>query len=622
MLVPFGKYKGQDSTILIKDVPYYEWCKSNQELIRKYSKFFQSLESPEQTEIVEKIETTDANKFQQTFSTEEPELAAIPFGAKKKYKLTLGAIDKTTGEYVLPCNANKKNKYICPDCNKDLIFKKGAIRDPYFSHYSEKEPCNYYDHPSESQIHKDAKLLLQSLLNSRKNIIIEKNCHTCFKLVEHTIEYTQTCTAELEYRFDFNNSTKSADVALLDVEKIKYIFEICHKHKTLSENRPEPWFEFDATELIENANINSRNDTIRIRCIRIDHLCIDPKCPSNFKQITTKCHNADCFNHLLKSSINNEFCLDCDPELLCINYTHCKNKKQPHFTECSSCYHKKPCCLARTFSEQVHIERGKLRVMRDDITNPFGDRCRFKCVGETNFCKVHATKKPYGVWDEEYHGQLKTLINDVVQSFTNNIDVSNSIEKLEEIQRQLLNYRGLQFYDEINDKLDDKIELFQSEIKKYVLILIEHMYNSEGLQALLKDLPDKEYLFCVKDKIISRIQHLQNENDTKVIKKLNEFYDKIDSQRDRLDKLYNLKELFEKHVSTIESESSKSKSLISKTRSKLLIAIDRFESKFIVIQEETYLLDNNNNIYDVSTNKYLGKYFNHKLLPITVECQS
>ncbi len=29
MLVPFGKYKGLDSSVLVKDETYYEWCKSN-----------------------------------------------------------------------------------------------------------------------------------------------------------------------------------------------------------------------------------------------------------------------------------------------------------------------------------------------------------------------------------------------------------------------------------------------------------------------------------------------------------------------------------------------------------------------------------------------------------------
>ena len=595
MLVPFGKYKGQDSTSIIKDESYYEWCKSNKELTQKYAKFFQSLETPEKTEIVDEKENTD----------------------KKTHKLTLGAIDKSTGGYVLPCNADKSNKYICPDCNKDLIFKKGAVKAAHFAHYSDKEPCNYYNHPSESQIHKDAKLLLKSLLEKCKKITVEQKCSTRCKLIEYPIEYTENSNVELEYRFEFNNSQKIADVALLCRGTIKYIFEICHKHKTSPENRPEPWFEFDATELIENVTINIANDTIRIPCIRQDPLCINQDCPKKYKQITIKCHSEECRNQLLQTSKNKEYCINCDPELQCINHALCKNTKHQHFPECSSCYHKKPFCSSRTFSELVHLERGQLKVMRDDVDNHFGDRCKFKCVNGSNFCKIHISNQPYGVWDGEYSGHLKTLITDVIKSFTDSIDVSNSIENLGEIRKKLLNYRDVHFYNELNDKLDDKMELFQSEIKKYVLILIEHMYNSEGLQALLKDLSNKEYLSCVKDKIMSRIQHLQNENDTKVIKKLNEFYHKIDSQRERLDKLYNLKELFEKHVSTIDSDSPKLTVFISKTRSKILFAIDRFESKFIVIKEETYLLDNHNNIYDVDTNKYLGKYFNNKLLPIT-----
>ena len=40
--------------------------------------------------------------------------------------ITLGAINKITQIYTLPQYANKNDKYICPDCNKDLILVKGT----------------------------------------------------------------------------------------------------------------------------------------------------------------------------------------------------------------------------------------------------------------------------------------------------------------------------------------------------------------------------------------------------------------------------------------------------------------------------------------------------------------
>jgi hypothetical protein len=67
-------------------------------------------------------------------------------------------------------------------------------------------------------------------------------------------------------------------------------------------------------------------------------------------------------------------------------------------------------CCARSLYEKDHIEAGKPKAMRDDEANQFGDRCKFKKVGETNFCKSHAEKQPHGVWGAEYAGKLKTLI--------------------------------------------------------------------------------------------------------------------------------------------------------------------------------------------------------------------
>ena len=37
-----------------------------------------------------------------------------------KHNLSLGAVNKHTGEYVYPKIANRKDKYVCPECNKDL----------------------------------------------------------------------------------------------------------------------------------------------------------------------------------------------------------------------------------------------------------------------------------------------------------------------------------------------------------------------------------------------------------------------------------------------------------------------------------------------------------------------
>lgn len=67
-------------------------------------------------------------------------------------------------------------------------------------------------------------------------------------------------------------------------------------------------------------------------------------------------------------------------------------------------------CYARSFYEDQHLENGLLKVMRDDVENLYGDRCKFKKTGETNFCKHHAEKQVLGVWDGEYSGKFKTAV--------------------------------------------------------------------------------------------------------------------------------------------------------------------------------------------------------------------
>jgi len=42
--------------------------------------------------------------------------------------LSIGAMNKITGEYVYPKIANKQEHYVCPECNKDVIFCNGEIR--------------------------------------------------------------------------------------------------------------------------------------------------------------------------------------------------------------------------------------------------------------------------------------------------------------------------------------------------------------------------------------------------------------------------------------------------------------------------------------------------------------
>ena len=191
--------------------------------------------------------------------------------------LSLGAINKVTGEYVYPKMANKKDEYICPGCNKDLILCQGEIRVHHFRHKVDNvNPCHHYSNPTESQIHKDAKILLKNLLERKIPISFIRNCCCCKKNEEYEIpEISETSNIQLEYRFEYNG-VKIADVSYLEDGEILCIFEICNTHKTCSENRPEPWFEIDAETLIKKANDNSLT-SLEIPCIRCEKcdVCIE-----------------------------------------------------------------------------------------------------------------------------------------------------------------------------------------------------------------------------------------------------------------------------------------------------------------------------------------------------------
>jgi hypothetical protein len=187
-----------------------------------------------------------------------------------KHKLYLGALNKLTGEYVYPKIANKKDNYICPECNKDLILVQGKIRNYHFRHKADNiNPCHHYSNPCESQIHKNAKMLMKTLLERKIPISFIRNCCCCKKNEEFEIpEISETSNIYLEYRFEYNG-IKIADVAYMDDDEILCIFEICNTHKTCSENRPEPWFEINAETFIKLANDNTLT-SLEIPCVRCD----------------------------------------------------------------------------------------------------------------------------------------------------------------------------------------------------------------------------------------------------------------------------------------------------------------------------------------------------------------
>ncbi len=181
----------------------------------------------------------------------------------------MGALNKITNQYEYPKIAEKTSKYICPECKKDVVLRKGDVRIHHFAHKKSENPCMYYNNPGESQLHKDAKLALKTCIEHKNTLVIEQKCNMCAKKKTTTIgQLSELNSIKLEHKFIYNNSNKCADVAYLENETIKYIFEICYKHKTQPHNRPDPWYEFDAESVLNNINTNTTDNIINLQCIR------------------------------------------------------------------------------------------------------------------------------------------------------------------------------------------------------------------------------------------------------------------------------------------------------------------------------------------------------------------
>lgn len=167
------------------------------------------------------------------------------------------AINKNSinGEYVPAYRATKEGKYICIECKEDLIFKKGDKMKPHFAHFpstnSNGKRCDYYDHPGESQIHKEGKRVLAQYLDKNRMFKVKYKTE-CKK--GHEIEKIQDIIINRDWKIIEEHPLPNkyrADIAIVDNNNvIRFVIEVYYKHKTESE-RDEPWFEIDTEDILE-----------------------------------------------------------------------------------------------------------------------------------------------------------------------------------------------------------------------------------------------------------------------------------------------------------------------------------------------------------------------------------
>jgi len=199
----------------------------------------------------------------------------------------IGAINTSTKEFIKPNCAKKGLKYECIDCKSPLFFRKGYMNIPHFAHINSDKICEH----SEYNI---AKNMLKNLLQIKTQINIIKTCNECDQECDNEIiNISSNAEIILDYNFEYDGKFKKFDVSYLLDGNILYIFEIYYRHFKFKNKIPEPWYEIDAIDLINNYNtyINNNNKQISLKCIRknICENCLNPRGKIYFNQRGAGC---------------------------------------------------------------------------------------------------------------------------------------------------------------------------------------------------------------------------------------------------------------------------------------------------------------------------------------------
>jgi hypothetical protein len=172
----------------------------------------------------------------------------------------LGAYLKGTAIYVKPDIAEKKdengkkNEWTCPVCETRADLKKGDIKVHHFAHHVKKS-CSYFERPGESDLHKAAKEEIKNRYEGGAQFKVVRKCHSCHcrsKTILDTSLLNGMRRAINEDPYDPTNKRLHSDVSLYHDGKLNCIVEIVHTHTT--EQRPEPWVEIKAIDVIENTD--------------------------------------------------------------------------------------------------------------------------------------------------------------------------------------------------------------------------------------------------------------------------------------------------------------------------------------------------------------------------------
>lgn len=144
---------------------------------------------------------------------------------------------------------DEQYRFICTQCYNYVHPRKGSKISWHFRHYIDSGCSGVNGGGGESSTHGAAKYKLRELLRTNHPIsILGTSCEYCNRSDNGvTIEYDPEDTFHTEYVLSDGGR---ADVAVINNNVIKYIFEVMHKHKTKIP-RKEPWFEISADAILE-----------------------------------------------------------------------------------------------------------------------------------------------------------------------------------------------------------------------------------------------------------------------------------------------------------------------------------------------------------------------------------
>ena len=189
---------------------------------------------------------------------------------------TYGALEIKTNNFILPENANKETDYKCPSCKKKIVLRKGKVKKPHFAHLPSTniiDPCSHYSNTSnlseeekDRHTHIEAQYRLKSILE-KKEVLFFRNYSCCGEKwrKEFQMKHDKDVKIELEHRFNYKGSVKSADIAILYSNNDLEIIEIVNTHKTDAEDRPEPWYEIESSDILK---LGKEKEKIELKCIR------------------------------------------------------------------------------------------------------------------------------------------------------------------------------------------------------------------------------------------------------------------------------------------------------------------------------------------------------------------